>query len=632
MISTYWIAVLAGFVFSIMIFLTYAGKPGALAYTPPSDSKWLEQNITERFVSDGKKVATDVPVTTTMPQQNALKIYINSFNALTTDSQQNTVSMTMNLKNVTGFIPIKQFESFEKVLLSILNLSKNALELTSKGQKNETIVALTITYSSASAARAAITTLPKTLVSPDTLKKLQTVFPKLNGVYVSSMPALTASPTKNANNTYFCQTNRWCDVKNKGINFFLNSSGNIPATVKSDVGLPLKDVSMIGPPSNTLSSAQNNYVLESFTCTWYMKFNNLIFDNTQKPIVWYKMFAETPNRVQLLVYENGADGVKVQVTIGNMNEQFEWAIPKTTLMSNGNPTLYALVYNKEESKATFYIGNVPYTAKINVNSKVPVKLGLTQLVINDLTRGHVSLDANLMAFTYYGSVLSQVELVNLAQYFQTEAGGLSKLKKLSEEQAAKAAKLESELSRLTTTNSQLLQELQKQPKCAAPTTSAPEPEEPQAQPSMWQIKLDNQYNNVNTLRFSGKKYSKVFDYGEQPPAVENPVNPEKPKTPVGGIGYPSSDVLRAKYSSEGVHISNPVVSRTYSKPDNAITAPPINQYYAQKHKYSARLEEQKEKLAAKPAAPEIPAPTTDKTWDAAQCGDGSVFSKMFLKC
>ena len=604
--NMYWVAVIAGFIIAMIVFLVYAGKPGALAYTSPSTApQWLDDKsaVQETFANE---------TSSTIPQPGALKMYVNSFN-MPTSAPQKEVLVTIALNGyVSTDMNAKMLDDLRKGLARALNLLVTDITASVKpGEPTKTAnVAMVLTYSSVPAAKSALSSLSDTLVSTKLVQNLMAGgLPKLKGIAVTSMPAQASAVEKSMNTSYFCQQNRWCDSRNERFNFFLSSTNNIPTSIESNVGLPLKGISMYGPPSNKMSRYQDNYILGSFTCTWYMKINRMTFNKSTKPIVWFKMFAETPNRIQLHVFEEDTSSVKIQITIGNMNDKYEWTVPKTTLMSNGNPCLYALVYNKEESKATFYIGSMPYATKLKVDELVPIKLGLTQIVINDLSHGHVSLDANLMAFTYHKSVLSASELANLAVYFQNEAGGFSALKKKSDEEKARAAVLASELDQVKGEKDLLEQRLKTCPS-ATTTTGSRDAVPPPATPSKWQIKQGTGAANVSTLRFEGKKYSKINPYGQQTiPKVINPLG-DKPVTKK--LTYPSEEVASTRKS----YSSTPVVNPTQP--------PPMNKYFTKKYTESAAAP--RTQTAAAPSTASAAAPV------AKQCGDGSVLSRMFLNC
>lgn len=229
-----------------------------------------------------------------------------------------------------------------------------------------------------------------------------------------------------ANNTFGNNPNSICNGSNKWCNSIDTKSfliTNYGSSVSAG-GLPLLNNNIIGPSSIDLLGPMNtSKILGSFSVVFYGKFNNITFTN-QQPIKWYEAYAETPNVVKLLIVPkaNDANNVFVQLLLGDYKTYYNWAIPIDTLKSNGNPSLYALVFDNTTPatpNASFYIGlNANVTSGMTpVNNTI--RLGYSPMSIN----ASQTLDMNLFAFAYYTSALSPSEIAAMNTYFMYESTG-----------------------------------------------------------------------------------------------------------------------------------------------------------------------------------------------------------------
>ena len=261
---------------------------------------------------------------------------------------------------------------------------------------------------------------PATSVSTDGLPFVKNALLYFNSF--NSKPS--SSLVTNINRTFQCATNFWCDAINSSIKYFLNGP-NVPATIDNS-GLYMKQILIQGPPTYSLSSASDNYHLESFTVAFYLNFNSVSFD-TDADIRLFEMFAQTPNliRISFVPIQNDKENIELNVYVGPSNIIYSWVVPITTILSNGNTTLYSLVYDTDTAILTFYIGlgkNV-YTATV-VNTPTIV-LGPQQLQLNT----NRNLDASISAFCYYNIALSRNDMNKLNDYFVQEAASLNVMQK-----------------------------------------------------------------------------------------------------------------------------------------------------------------------------------------------------------
>jgi hypothetical protein len=239
-----------------------------------------------------------------------------------------------------------------------------------------------------------------------------------NSFNISSLIPTTTQIPIQLNKTYQCQTNYWCDANNSSIKYFL-SGQNVPATIDNN-GLPLKNIEIIGPSASTLVSSANNYTLQSFTIVFYLNMNTLNFD-TNGQIILYQMNAENPNAISLFIQQipNDSNNVEISAQCGHSSNYYTWVVPITTILSNGNTTLYSLVHDNDASTLTLYIGvgrNI-YSVTRNDTDTANIILTNTQITINT----NSNLDANILAFCYYNIALSRNDMKQLNTYFEQQA-------------------------------------------------------------------------------------------------------------------------------------------------------------------------------------------------------------------
>jgi hypothetical protein len=217
---------------------------------------------------------------------------------------------------------------------------------------------------------------------------------------------------------------RWYDFVQENVYFRLINGelpGSIRTTTQVSLGLPLKRMKMIGPASHATCGDTSSTELESFSVILFGKFNSLTFEDG-RPKILFQMFAENPNHVQWTITNKNDTTCYMNVTLGNVNNIYRWEVPKTTIMSNGNPTLYALVFEKQANsrKITVYIGTNKYS--LGSTDLVPIRLGNTPLEINSET----NLDFNVKVFGYFNSILAQEDIPAWTEYFVAQAGGLAR--------------------------------------------------------------------------------------------------------------------------------------------------------------------------------------------------------------
>ena len=255
------------------------------------------------------------------------------------------------------------------------------------------------------------------------------VTPALPPNYLLYMHLFNTSSTVGqfTNNTFGNNPNTICNGANKWCNATDTSSfliTNYTSSVTTNTGLPLLNNTITGPSSILLlGSANTSKILGSFSVVFYGKFNNITFTNGQ-PIKWYEAYAETPNAVKLLIAPkaNDVNNVYVQLILGDYRTYYNWVIPIDTLKSNGNPSLYALVFdntNQAVPTATFYIGLNPNVTSGMTPVNNTIRLGYSPMLINSTQ----NMDMNLFAVVYYITALSATDIANMNAYFMSQYSG-----------------------------------------------------------------------------------------------------------------------------------------------------------------------------------------------------------------
>jgi hypothetical protein len=224
------------------------------------------------------------------------------------------------------------------------------------------------------------------------------------------------------NTTFDISKNSWIDGRDGNTTKFTFINTPLKMTNR---GLPIKNVTLIGPESNKFADPSTYDTLESFSILFYGKFNSIVFTNATTPIMLYQAFAETPNKVILSLHPKDQNNISLHLILGNAGSTYSWDIPVTTIMSNGNTTLYSLVFdntNKTKPTATFYIGSIANNANLDpVNDEI--KLGLSPIQINL----NQNWDMRLIAFAHYNIILTRNDLAQIGQYFEQQAGGYAAL-------------------------------------------------------------------------------------------------------------------------------------------------------------------------------------------------------------
>ena len=215
---------------------------------------------------------------------------------------------------------------------------------------------------------------------------------------------------------------RWFDLKNPSVFFNVNTAS--PPSSIVGKGLAMKNVILLGPPSDYLATDNSAFELNPFTLFLYASMNAPDFTNITE-ITIFRIYAETPNSVRLTLKPSQMVGhTIVELVLGAERNRYVWDITTSTLLSNGNPTLYALTVdtniNSKDKTAILYIGKTKYTADITISS--PIKLGNSHMEINSFG----SLNAVLYSFGFIEQKLTDTEIDTLSDYMNKQQTGVER--------------------------------------------------------------------------------------------------------------------------------------------------------------------------------------------------------------
>lgn len=268
-------------------------------------------------------------------------------------------------------------------------------------------------------------------------------------VYLSSF---STSVVGKKHKPYCASRQRWYDLKDPSV-YFQVITTTPPADIL-DKGMPMKGVILKGPPSEFLRGADESYELKPFTLFFYASMKTPDFTDKSE-VMLFRIYAETPNSMRLVLRSSEVpNNTRVDLIIGDYQHRYVWNITTTALVSNGNPTLYALTVDttpdSKERAATLYIGRSMYTADVKLSE--PVKLGNTPMEINGLA----NLDATLYSFGLIDHVLTDTEVQRLGDYMYRQQTGVDRqvseaAQKAQSEADAKITDLKEQLSESKTT-------------------------------------------------------------------------------------------------------------------------------------------------------------------------------------
>jgi hypothetical protein len=381
-------------------------------------------------------------------------------------------------------------------------------------------------------------------------------------VYLSSFSKMTSRKDPKAPDNmlpvYSSKDLVWRNMINEN-DFYLvkDNAATAPDTLEtsSSQGLAMNGFGLKGPSSEIFSVSESNYELPTFTIAFYMKFNKLDFKDITEYTL-FEMYAESPNHVSWKLKKKDSLSATMEVVIGNEGLSYTWVVPISTIVSNGNFTLYTMTLNREAKEVRVFIGTTGQYRKALTSDPV-IKLANTSVMISSEQK----LDVVLRAFTFYkGVALDQSDLVRLNDYFVRESGGLNKVLSEATQKIQEAEEqrkyIEQQLSEsqenIDDLNEKLKQCQSKQGECA---TTKKEFEKVKSY-GKWHINMD--FDSAEVLPTDNlKKCSalKVKDFGDAketsplekqiPPELASQYAPKKPFSDYD-IEYPTKLLAKQK--------------------------------------------------------------------------------------
>ena len=227
--------------------------------------------------------------------------------------------------------------------------------------------------------------------------------------------------------------NGWNDfiTKDKPMHIYkVDPTAVIPTSVrptdKSDIGMSIANLKLLGPSSayfGTPVNGTSQVELSSFTMAFYGVWETLYYSTNPTTKVFISLRAEivnNANNVEISVSKLDNERVTLVIRLGSSSNSF--IVDRNVFLSNGNATLYSLVYKKGDStvsdQVTFNIGNTKFEKVIN--GTMQTLLGLSEIAINP--NGNV--DFKLIAFAFYTSALDSTKLTALKNYYDLKMSGI----------------------------------------------------------------------------------------------------------------------------------------------------------------------------------------------------------------
>jgi hypothetical protein len=236
----------------------------------------------------------------------------------------------------------------------------------------------------------------------------------------------TSNPNPEYNSdeiSYDSSTQRWKNHIKDVEPFILISSdngSNIPVSMEATKGLPIKNIKLSGPPSDSLTKyiSASNYNLGSFTFSFYVKFNSIDFSTRDRYNI-LNVYLEHPNQLIVAMEKLDNDNVNIIVTVGETNYTIK--IAKTTFLTGSN-LLLTVSFNKDTNKLGVYIGDIDYITPntTQVTSTDSLIVGNSNIIINKDSDWNV----NLYAFMYFSTSMTIDDHKELNSYLTRQHSGI----------------------------------------------------------------------------------------------------------------------------------------------------------------------------------------------------------------
>lgn len=232
----------------------------------------------------------------------------------------------------------------------------------------------------------------------------------------------------NVVDVYVPNVQKWNNFTSDEKAFIIITGNALSSTIKAPRGLPLKNVRLEGIRSDEIDKI--DYTLKSFTATFSLKINNIVFDANVTSIEVFSISLESPNYVRLTIekIEDDAEKVHIGFQIGGETNKSLVPVSKSELTTAVTTISMVYEYNPsptapitDTSTRKLYINKIEHENNASYTIASPMTLGNTRMVINK----HSHLDANLHAFVYYAKALTIAEHKTVVDYFATQSSGVT---------------------------------------------------------------------------------------------------------------------------------------------------------------------------------------------------------------
>jgi hypothetical protein len=385
--------------------------------------------------------------------------------------------------------------------------------------------------------------------------------------------------------TYNCQANAWCDSQNPAVKYFLMTS-TLPPSIKPNEGLAIQNVRIRGPAAYTLSSAQANYVMGSFTVAFYARTLDLEFGSATR-IVLLDIPAQTPNRLTVFVSKDARDANKVHLhaLVGSVTDEeastYTWTFPDKTSLLDGDKLL-ALTFDKAAGKITLFSGTASQGTLDVAATNRDITLGVTELQINKLDNWN----ARLYAFAFYDTALTGAEVEVLNTYFTQHVSGFAMQVRAKDMLEDEIRDLMGKVQSGEDTIKALLDKINT---TTCPTDAAKKNPQSATVPPKWLIKMGASADGVSTVELGKCSPLHVRSFGE--PSAEEEIGQEEEAAPETTpadatvrtarpkrVAYPPHSVRATTVAQpvEGAEVANPSQPKAGAAPKSvtATTATP----------------------------------------------------------
>ena len=193
-------------------------------------------------------------------------------------------------------------------------------------------------------------------------------------------------------------------------------------TAGKRTGVALKNLKFTGIQSIDYGETPNALysVLTSFTLGVYVQWNALT--DLANDLVLFRMYAETPDRIECRLRRHASDGQKVTMVmvVGDWTREYglnEWHLQKASLIT-GRPVLISVVFTKDAQPTPsleLYVGDTLvsklFTPKEARFSDVRLGNSMTEFNLN------ANVDGNALAIVYYRTAFNTTMVQALRAYF-----------------------------------------------------------------------------------------------------------------------------------------------------------------------------------------------------------------------